>query len=93
MPDLASENERFFLYLGYDLVITTIERRRATEHDVQHDTDAPHVTLLCVVTIEDLWSNVVGCTVHLMHRIVVLIEVVRSAKIDDFDGATIVDIN
>ena len=90
---MAAENERFFLDLGYDLIIRAIERRRATEHDVQHDADAPHVTLLCIRAIEDLWGNVVRSTIHLMHRIVFLIIVVRGAEIDDFDRATIVDIN
>ena len=80
--------------LVQDLVVTSIEGRRATEHDVKHHSDTPHVTLFGVVAGEDLGGDIVGCAVHLVHGVGSFISIVMgSSKVDNLDGTTILSVN
>lgn len=76
------------------MVITAVERRRATQHDVENHSNAPHVTRFSVLSREDLRGDVVRSSVHLSHLLAVIsAEVVTSAEIDHLNGATFFDVN
>ena len=93
VPDLAAELPRALFDLCQDLLITAIEWRHATEHDVQNDTDAPQIALLSVSLLEDLRCDVVGRAIHLRHRVIALLVVVTRAKVDHLDEAFVFHID
>ena len=92
-PGLTSETPHTLLDLGNNLIVTAIERRRTTQHDVKHDSDRPQVTLLRVVALENLRRNVVRCAIHLVHDRIWLAVVMRCAEVDHLDRSAIVDID
>ena len=47
------------------LVSLTIERWVAAEEDVQNDATAPQIALLIVAFLQNLWRDVIRCTVLL----------------------------
>ena len=69
-PDLTLERPHALLNTRNDLLLSrSIEGWSTTEHDIEDDTDAPHVTLFVVGANEDLRRNVVRCAVHLVHDV------------------------
>lgn len=92
-PSVALERPHALLYFGNDVFFGgSIERRSAAEHDIQDDTDTPHVTLLSVCAYEHLRSDVVRCTIHLMHHMRAVVVVMGGAEVNDLDRATILHI-
>ena len=92
-PDLSAEFPDAPFHFLDDLLVTAIEGWWSTKHDVEHDTDAPQVALLRVVAGKHFWSNVVRSAVHLVHLSLFFTIMVRCAKVNDFDGTLLVDVN
>ena len=92
-PNLTMERPLALLDLLNDLVVAAIEGRGAAKHDVKDNADAPHVALLCVFSVEDLWGNVVWRAVHLVHNMRFLVVMVGRTKVDHFYVASIVDVD
>ena len=94
-PNLAAERPGAFLDLAQDLLVTSVERRGTAKHDVQHDTDTPHIALFSVFTIKNLGGDVIRCAIHLMHNVGPTFSVVmmRRAKVDDLDRSLVLNID
>lgn len=93
-PDASLERPLTGLDLCENLAVATVEGRSATQHDIEDHTDAPHVTHLVVLACENLGRDVVGSPVHGSHLLaLILAEVVTSAEVDHFNGATLSDVN
>ena len=75
------------------LVVVAAKRGTTGKHDVENNTNRPHVTLACVTTLKHLRRDVVRGTVHLTHLGAIITEHVRGAKIDDFNLAFLLGVN
>ena len=65
-------------------LVRPVERRITAQKNVQDDADTPQVTLLVVIVVEHLRSNVVWRAVLLLH-LLAGIEHARRAEVDDGD--------
>ena len=89
VPDLPTEGPVTFPDFIEDLTVSAIERRSATQHDVQNHADAPKVTLLSVVALEDLRCDIVWSSISGVHGVIRLVIVVRVAEVDHFDSTLV----
>jgi len=73
--------------LDLNTLVCTGERRLAAKQNVEDDTDAPNVALLCVVAQEDLRRDVIGRTVELLHLVLAFpfVVVMCCAEIDELE--------
>ena len=89
VPDLPTESPVTFPDFIEDLTVSAIERRSATQHDVQNDADTPKVALLSVVALEDLRCDIVWSSISGVHGVIRLVIVVRVAEVDHFDSTLV----
>jgi hypothetical protein len=90
---LATELPVAFLDLGQDLLISSIKGWLPAEQNIQDDSNAPQIALLVVLALENLGSNIVWGSVHLVHLVIVFTVDLRGAKVDNFDAVSIVRVN
>ena len=69
--------------LFYNLaVVDSVEGWGPAQKNVKEHADGPNITTLVVVLIEHLGRDVIGRTVHLLHRFLLLIILDRCAEVD-----------
>lgn len=69
--------------LFYNLaVIDSVEGRGPAQKNVEEHADGPDVTTLVIVLIEHLGRDIIRRTVHLLHRLLLLIILDRCAEVD-----------
>ena len=90
---MATELPVAFLDLGQDLLISSIKGWLPAEQNIQDDSNAPQIALLVVLALENLGSNIVWGSVHLVHLVIVFTVDLRGAKVDNFDAVSIVRVN
>ena len=90
---MATELPVAFLVLGQDLLISSIKGWLPAEQNIQDDSNAPQIALLVVLALENLGSNIVWGSVHLVHLVIVFTVDLRGAKVDNFDAVSIVRVN
>lgn len=66
------------------LVCFPIERWITAKHDIKDHSSRPDIAFLVIVFRKHFRSNIVNCSVFLVH-VLVLVEVLAGSKIDDFD--------
>ena len=86
---MATELPVAFLDLGQDLLISSIKGWLPAEQNIQDDSNAPQIALLVVLALENLGSNIVWGSVHLVHLVIVFTVDLRGAKVDNFDFNTL----
>ena len=76
--------------LGHDLLICVgVERRIPTDHNISHHPNTPYITLMVILLLQYLRSNVVGrpkSLIHFLRRI----KHPRGSKINDFNRGVLV---
>mmetsp|Transcript_969 Transcript_969/g.1691 ORF Transcript_969/g.1691 Transcript_969/m.1691 type:complete len:200 (-) Transcript_969:320-919(-) len=73
------------------VVVVSVEGRVAAKEDVSNDANAPHVTTLVILLVQNLWSHVVGgphLGLHHVGRAGVLVP--TQTKVDNLDLAMLV---
>ena len=74
-----------FFDLGHDLLIcVSVERRIPTDHNISHHANTPYITLMVILLLQHLRSNIVGRSKSLLHFFR-RIKHPRSSKINDFN--------
>ena len=84
------EVEFAFFDLGHDLLICVcVERRIPTDHNISHHANTPYITLMVILLLQHLRSNIVGRPKSLLHFFR-RIKHPRSSKINDFNRGVLV---
>ena len=85
LPDAFLEGELTLANFLHNLLVRlAVEGRHARKQNVSDDTCGPNVTLVVVVLVEHLRSNVVRCA-QLLVEVAVRVIDQRGAEVDDLD--------
>lgn len=74
-------------------VVLPSKRWLSTQHDVQNDSNTPHIAHVGVLTLENLRGDVVSGSINLVHELVVVIKHLRCSEINNLDSALLLSIN
>ena len=86
-PDATSDHANDLIF------VACVKWWTSTKHDIQNDSDTPHVTHFCVIALQDLRCNIIWSAILLVHGVVFFVIVLRCAKVDNFNSAIVVHID